>query len=78
MLKFILNSSQNFEIFNLYIMNKTITFFFIGIIFFFIHCHTKREALGADNAIRVICSNIDEKIIKSYLSQIFSDTLFSP
>ena len=63
MLKFILNSSQNFEIFNLYIMNKTITFFFIGIIFFSINCDTKREALGADNEIRVICSNIDEKII---------------
>ena len=78
MLKFILNSSQNFEIFNLYIMNKTITFFFISIIFFSINCDTKREALGADNEIRVICSNIDEKIIKSYLSQIFSDTLFSP
>ena len=59
-------------------MNKTIIFSLIFIIFIFISCDTKREALGADNEIRVICSNIDKKIIKSYLSNIFSDTLFSP
>ena len=59
-------------------MNKTIIFSLIFIIFIFISCDTKREALGADNEIRVICSDIDKKIIKSYLSNIFSDTLFSP
>ena len=59
-------------------MNKTIIFSLIFITFIFISCDTKREALGADNEIRVICSDIDKKIIKSYLSNIFSDTLFSP
>jgi len=41
-------------------------------------CDTKREALGADNEIRVICSKVDRAIIKEYLSLIFIDTLFTP
>lgn len=59
-------------------MKKTIIYFLMFIICISISCDTKREALGADNEIRVICSNIDEKIIRSYLSNIFSDTLFCP
>ncbi len=41
-------------------------------------CQGKREALGADNEIRVICSNLDREIIEEYLSKIFIDTLFTP
>ena len=41
-------------------------------------CDNKREALGADNEIRVICSNIDKKVLKKYLSLIFNDTLYTP
>ena len=44
----------------------------------FLSCADKRVALGADNEIRVICSEDDKKIIKKYLSQIFTDTLFNP
>ena len=41
-------------------------------------CENKREALGADNEIRVVCSNIDKKVLKEYLSLIFNDTLHTP
>ena len=41
-------------------------------------CDIKREALGADNEIRVICSDIDKETIRTYLSTIFTDTLFNP
>ena len=34
--------------------------------------------MGADNEIRVICSNIDKKVLKKYLSLIFNDTLYTP
>ena len=41
-------------------------------------CEMKREALGADNEIRVICSNVDKESIRTYLETIFTDTLFTP
>ena len=41
-------------------------------------CEMKREALGADNEIRVICSDVDKESIRTYLSTIFTDTLFTP
>ncbi len=44
----------------------------------FFSCSGKRQALGADNEIRVICSEIDQKIIEKYLSKIFTDTIFTP
>ena len=56
-------------------MSKYILF----LLFIFISaCDNKREALGADNEIRVICSNIDKKVLKKYLSLIFNDTLYTP
>jgi len=48
------------------------------LIIFISACDNKREALGADNEIRVICSNIDKKVLKEYLSLIFNDTLYTP
>ena len=59
-------------------MNKFIIFLVVFIIFISISCNSNRESLGADNEIRVICSKIDERIIRTYLSNIFSDTLFCP
>ena len=56
-------------------MSKYILILFI---IFIAACDNKREALGADNEIRVICSNIDKKVLKEYLSLIFNDTLFTP
>ena len=50
----------------------------IILIIFISACDNKREALGADNEIRVICSNIDKKVLKEYLSLIFNDTLYTP
>ena len=50
----------------------------IILIIFISACDNKREALGADNEIRVICSNVDKKVLKKYLSLIFNDTLFTP
>ena len=41
-------------------------------------CDIKREALGADNEIRVICSSIDEQIIGDFLDSVFSDTIYTP
>ena len=48
------------------------------IILFSLNCDIKREALGADNEINVICSIEDKKIVEKYLSQIFVDTIFTP
>ena len=41
-------------------------------------CTIKREALGADNEIRVICSEVDKVKIRNYLSMIFTDTIYTP
>jgi len=43
-----------------------------------LNCSGKREALGADNEIRVICSDIDKDIVRKYLKSIFTDTIFTP
>ena len=56
-------------------MNKIISILLFIIIF---SCGNKREALGADNEIRVICSRLDREIITAYLSSIFIDTLYTP
>ena len=41
-------------------------------------CDKRREALGADNEIRVLCSEIDKEKIKNNLSIIFNDTIYTP
>ena len=51
---------------------------FIGSLLFLVGCETKREALGSDNEIRVICSELDKKDIHNYLTSIFTDTIFTP
>ena len=56
-------------------MNKIISILLFTIMF---SCENKREALGADNEIRVICSRLDREIITAYLSSIFIDTLYTP
>tara|TARA_S200000501_G_scaffold98676_1_gene92073 strand:- start:89896 stop:90912 length:1017 start_codon:yes stop_codon:yes gene_type:complete len=45
---------------------------------FFKSCEKKREALGADNEIRVLCSDLDKDKIKKSLSYIFNDTIYTP
>lgn len=52
--------------------------FFVLFLILFSGCEIKRDALGADNEIRVICSEIDKPIIRKYLSAIFTDTVYTP
>ena len=53
-------------------------FLYIFTILYVNGCEIKREALGSDNEIRIICSEIDKDIIKSYMTKIFTDTIFTP
>ena len=41
-------------------------------------CENKRDAIGADNEIRVICSEIDKVNVERFLELIFNDTLYTP
>ena len=41
-------------------------------------CSMKRDALGADNDIRVICSTKDRIVVENFLSRIFTDTIYTP
>jgi len=50
----------------------------VGTLIILAGCDTKREALGADNEIRVICSEIDKQIVRDYLTSIFTDTIYTP
>ena len=51
---------------------------FIIIVLLFVNCSTKREAVGAADEIVVVVSNEDRGNIKSALSKIFIDTLYTP
>ncbi|MBJ11987.1 MAG: hypothetical protein CMG62_02760 [Candidatus Marinimicrobia bacterium] len=50
----------------------------IILIIFFLSCSSKREALGPDNEIRIICSKSEERDIKKLLSILFNDTIYTP
>ncbi|MEE3152596.1 MAG: DUF4837 family protein [Candidatus Neomarinimicrobiota bacterium] len=41
-------------------------------------CAGKKDSLGTDDEIRVICSKIDEPVIKDYLAYVFDDTIYTP
>ena len=41
-------------------------------------CSSKKNSLGLDDEIRVVCSQLDEPLARKYLSYIFNDTLFTP
>ena len=59
--------------------NKLITIFiYLAPILLIYSCSVKRTAIGADNEIRVICSEIDKPIVSQYLESIFTDTLYTP
>ena len=51
---------------------------FLSLIFINLGCEIKRDAIGADNEIRVICSEIDKVNVESFLKLIFNDTLYCP
>ena len=41
-------------------------------------CEFKRDAIGSDNEIRVICSNLDRGNVEHFLRMVFNDTLYTP
>ncbi len=57
---------------------KKESIFFLYLIFTNIGCDSKRDAIGADNEIRVICSDIDKDKVESFLKLIFNDSLYAP
>ena len=48
------------------------------LVILFLSCSSKKNSLGFDDEIRVVCSELDEPLVKKYLSFIFNDTLFTP
>ncbi len=48
------------------------------ICYFIIGCDSKKRSLGMDDEIRVVCSELDEPLLRVYLSKIFNDTLYAP
>lgn len=56
--------------------------FILSTLFFnfvlFSACEQKRVALGADNEIRIICSELDKEVLGEVLAAIFYDTLYTP
>ncbi len=54
---------------------------FILILYFIVinlGCEFKRDAIGSDNEIRVICSKLDRGNVKHFLKMVFNDTLYTP
>ena len=58
--------------------NGIMNFVFLALLILNFNCEMKRDALGADNEIRVICSKIDQSDIENFLQMVFLDTLFTP
>ena len=57
-----------------YKLNSTIMFLLV----FIASCTSKKHSLGMDDEIRVVCSKLDEPIIREYLSSVFNDTIYTP
>ena len=57
-----------------YKLNLTVIF----LIVFIASCTSKKHSLGMDDEIRVVCSKLDEPIIREYLSSVFNDTIYTP
>ena len=47
-------------------------------LFLFIGCESKKHSLGMDDEVRIVCSKLDEPIIRKYFQTIFNDTIFTP
>ena len=52
--------------------------FLLFLLFYIFGCENKRDAIGADNEIRVICSDVDKHNVRRFLEMVFNDTLFTP
>ena len=62
----------------MYILNFRRTVIIASICYFVIGCGGKKKSLGMDDEIRVVCSKVDEPLLRNYLSTIFNDTLYAP
>ena len=62
----------------MYILNFRRIVIIASICYFIVGCGSKKNSIGMDDEIRVVCSEIDEPLLKAYLSSIFNDTLFAP
>ena len=51
---------------------------FLVLLIFAFSCSSKKNSLGLDDEIRVVCSELDEPLVRKYLSSVFKDTLFTP
>ncbi len=51
---------------------------FLSLIFINLGCDSKRDAIGADNEVRVICSDVDKDNVEKFLKLIFDDSLYTP
>jgi hypothetical protein len=59
----------------LHFIRLTLFFLFSLLVF---GCGGKKDSIGMDDEIRVVCSEIDEPIVKEYLTTVFNDTLYTP
>ena len=59
-------------------MFKRKSIIFLFPIFINFGCEIKRDAIGADNEIIVICSDADKNNVESFLTLIFNDSLHTP
>ena len=62
----------------MYILNFSRLVIIYSVCYFIVGCSSKKQSLGMDDEIRVVCSKIDEPLLRNYLSTIFSDTLYAP
>ena len=44
------------------------------LLIFALSCSSKKNSLGLDDEIRVVCSELDEPLVRKYLSSVFNDT----
>ena len=57
---------------------KNICVYAIIVLFLLFGCSSKKNSIGMDDEVRIVCSKEDEPIIKKYLESIFSDTIYTP
>jgi len=59
-------------------INTKILIFVSLTIVMFMSCESKRDALGVDNELIVICSEVDKPAMRDFVNAILDDTLFTP
>jgi len=59
-------------------INTKILIFVSLAIVMFMSCESKRDALGVDNELIVICSEVDKPAMRDFVNAILDDTLFTP